>query len=73
MNISVDLPKTILSNLDAYARGHGISRNRVIQRAVKLLLWNESNKKWGVWINHIEPNSAFSDIEELRKDMKFLT
>ncbi len=70
MNISVYLPDNLKSRLDSYVKSKGMSTNEAIRKAVELLLKTETDKKWGDWIDQIEPDSEFPDIDELRIDLK---
>lgn len=70
MNISVYLPDGLKTRFDSYVRSKGMTTNGAIRKAVELLLKNESNKKWGDWINQLEPNPEFPDTDELRRDLK---
>jgi len=47
-----------------------MTTNGAIRKAVELLLKNESNKKWGDWINRLEPDPEFPNVEDLRMDLK---
>lgn len=69
MNISVYLPDKLKSRLDSYAKSKGLTTNAAIRSAVELLLNQEKKAKWGDWINHIEPDTEFPSVEELRKDL----
>ena len=70
MNISVYLPDALKSRFDSYVKSKGITTNGAIREAVELLLKTESSKKWGDWINQLEPDHDFPCIEDLRKDLK---
>ena len=70
MNISVYLPDSLKSRFDAFVKKKGLTTNAAIRKAVELMLKNESDKKWGDWINHLEPDPDFPGIEELRMDLK---
>ena len=70
MNISVYLPDSLKSRFDAFVKKKGMTRNGAIRKAVELMLKDESNKKWGGWINQLEPDPDFPDIEDLRIDLK---
>ncbi len=70
MNISVYLPDALKRRFDAFVKEKGMTTNGAIRKAVELLLKNESNKKWGDWINQLEPDPDFPGIEELRTDLK---
>lgn len=70
MNISVYLPDTLKSRFDSYVKKKGMTTNGAIRKAVELLLKNESNKKWGDWINQLEPDPDFPSIKDLRMDLK---
>ncbi|MEQ9287683.1 MAG: ribbon-helix-helix domain-containing protein [Cyclobacteriaceae bacterium] len=69
MNISVYLPDNLKSRLDSYVKKRGMTTSGAIQKAVELLLKNESNKKWGDWINQLEPDNQFPSIEDIRMDL----
>jgi predicted transcriptional regulator len=70
MNFSVYLPDTLKSRLDAYVKEKGISTNSVIRKAVESFLNKEKDQKWGDWINQLEPDIDFPDLNELRMGMK---
>ncbi len=70
MNISVYLPDTLKNRFDSYVKNKGMTTNGAIRKAVELLLKNESNKKWGDWIDQLEPDLDFPAIEDLRMDLK---
>ncbi len=70
MNISVYLPNHLKRRFDVYIRNNGITQNAAIRKAIELLLKNDSNKKWGDWVNQLEPDAGFPDIEEIRRDLK---
>ena len=72
MSISVYLPDSLKKQFDAYVESKGMTTNGAIRKAVELLLKNDTDKKWGEWINHIEPDPDFPGIEELRKGLKDL-
>jgi len=59
MNLSVYLPNTIKRRLDSYVKKKGLTTNGAIRKAVELLLESESKKKWGNWINQLEPDPDF--------------
>ena len=70
MNLSVYLPDSLKAKFDSYVKNEGMTRNGAIRKAVELLLKTESNKKWGDWINQLEPDANFPSIEDLRSDLK---
>ena len=70
MNISVYLPDSLKSRFDAFVKKKGLTTNAAIRKAVELMLKNESDKKWGDWINQLESDPDFPGIEELRMDLK---
>lgn len=70
MNISVYLPDSLKSRFDSYVKNKGMTTNGAVRKAVELLLQHEANKKWGDWINHLEPDAEFPSVEELRMDLK---
>lgn len=69
MNISVYLPNKLKSRLDSYIKDKGLTTNAAIRKAVELLLYKEKKAAWGDWINHIEPDTEFRSVDELRKDL----
>ncbi|QSE96682.1 ribbon-helix-helix domain-containing protein [Fulvivirga lutea] len=70
MNISVYLPDSLKNRFDSYVKKKGMTTNGAIRKAVELLLKQESNKKWGNWINKLDSgDSDFPSIEEIRKDL----
>ena len=69
MNISVYLPDRLKKSLDAYVKTEGISQNAGIRKAVELLLEQEGKKKWGNWLEELEPDPEFPDVNDLRKDL----
>ena len=70
MNISVYLPDTLKAQFDSYVKNKEMTTNGAIRKAVELLLKSESNKKWGNWINELEPDADFPSIEELRSGLQ---
>jgi hypothetical protein len=70
MNISVYLPDTLKNRFDSYVKSKGMTTNGAIRQAVELLLKHESNKKWGNWIDKLEPDPDFPSVEQLRIDVK---
>lgn len=70
MNISVYLPDTLKSRFDSYVKNKGMTTNGAIRQAVELLLKNDTNKKWGDWVNDLKPDPEFPNVEDLRKDLK---
>lgn len=70
MNISVYLPDSLKSRFDVFVKKKGMTTNGAIRKAVELLLKSESDKKWGDWINRLEPDPDFPSIEDLRMDLK---
>ncbi|MEQ8686036.1 MAG: ribbon-helix-helix domain-containing protein [Imperialibacter sp.] len=69
MNISVYLPDNLKSRFDSYVKNKGLTTNAAIRKAVELLLNQEKKSKWGDWINHIEPDTEFPSVDDLRKDL----
>lgn len=69
MNISVYLPDNLKSRLDSYVKKRGMTTSGAIQKAVELLLKNESSKKWGDWINQLEPDAEFTSFSDIRMDL----
>lgn len=70
MNISVYLPDALKNRFDSYVKKEGMTTNGAIRKAVELLLKNESEKKWGNWINELEPDPDFPSVEELRMNLE---
>lgn len=70
MNISVYLPDGLKARFDSYVKNKGLTTSGAIREAVELLLKREANKKWGNWIDKLEPDPEFPSIDEIRMDLK---
>jgi len=70
MNISVYLPDRLKNRLDSFTKDRDMTTNSAIRKAIELLLRKEKDRKWGDWINQLEPDPDFPDIEDIRNDLK---
>lgn len=70
MNISIYLPDSLKSQMEAYAKRQGISKNATVRRAIELLLQQEQTISWGKWIDDFTDDPAFVTFESYRTELK---
>ena len=70
MNISIDLPDSLKSQVESYAERQGMSEDATIRRAIEQLVEQEKNVCWGTWIDNLTADTTLTNFESYRSELR---